>query len=62
MFSLLDAAMAQISLELPFINQLTLQTDGAKSYNNNFYYTMWNILPGCNAQEQKTLCCGIHPH
>ena len=28
-FSLLDAAMAQISLDLPYINQLIIQTDNA---------------------------------
>ena len=35
-FSLLDAAMAQIAEELPFITKLILQTDNAKSYSNNF--------------------------
>ena len=35
-FSLLDAAMSQIHEELPFITELILQTDNAKSYSNNF--------------------------
>ena len=35
-YSLLDAALAQISNELPFISSIILQTDNAKSYNNTF--------------------------
>ena len=35
-FSLLEAALAQINNELPFITNVVLQTDNAKSYNNNF--------------------------
>ena len=35
-FSLLEAALAQINNELPFITSIILQTDNAKSYNNNF--------------------------
>ena len=34
--SLLDAALAQISNELPFISSIILQTDNTKSYNNTF--------------------------
>ena len=35
-YSLLDAALAQISDELPFISEIILQTDNAKTYNNAF--------------------------
>ena len=35
-FPLLDAALAQIENELPFITDIVLQTDNAKTYNNVF--------------------------
>ena len=35
-FCLLEAAMAQISHELPFVSSIIVQTDNAKSYNNAF--------------------------
>ena len=43
-FSLLDAAMAQIAEELPFITKLILQTDNAKSYSNNFLLCAISVL------------------
>ena len=36
-FSLLEAALAQIKQELPFITNIILQTDNVKSYNNVFF-------------------------
>ncbi len=43
-FSLLDAAMSQIHQELPFITELLLQTDNAKSYSNNFLLCVISLL------------------
>ena len=43
-FSLLDAAMSQIHEELPFITELILQTDNAKSYSNNFLLCAISLL------------------
>ena len=45
--SLLDAALAQISQELPFINSIVLQSDNAKAYNNVF---MLCAIPLINAK------------
>ena len=43
-FSSLDAAMSQIHEELPFITELILQTDNAKSYSNNFLLCAISLL------------------
>ena len=43
-FSLLDAEMAQIAEELPFITKLILQTDNTKSYSNNFLLCAVSVL------------------
>ena len=44
LFSLLDASMSQIHEELPFITELILQTDNAKSYSNNFLLCAISLL------------------
>ena len=59
--SLLDAAMAQISRELPFINELILQTDNAKSYSNNLLLCGISLL-NVIYKGGGTPCCRIHPH
>ena len=45
--SLLDAALAQIVQELPFITSIILQSDNAKAYNNIF---MLCAIPLLNAK------------
>ena len=53
-FSLLDAAMSQIHQELPFITELVLQTDNAKSYSNNFLLCAISLLNVLN--KHNSLC------
>ena len=41
---MLDATISQIHEELPFITELLLQTDSAKSYSNNFLLCVISLL------------------
>ena len=43
-FALIDSAMNQISEELPFITDIIVQTDNAKSYNNTFLLCAIQVL------------------
>ena len=43
-FSLLDMTMAQIANKLPFLTNIVLQTDNAKTYNNTFCCAQYHFL------------------
>ena len=45
--SLLDAALKQISIDLPFISEITLQSDNANSYQNTFLICAIALLNSC---------------
>ena len=45
--SLLDATLKQISVDLPFIGHITLQSDNANSYQNIFLICVIALLNSC---------------
>ena len=45
--SLLDATLKQISIDLPFISEITLQSDNANSYQNTFLICVIALLNSC---------------
>ena len=59
-FSLLDAAMSQIHEELPFITELILQTDNAKSYSNNFLLCAISLLNVVHEHNSLSIIEFIH--
>ena len=59
-FSLLDAAMSQIHEELPFITELILQTDNAKSYSNNFLLCAISLLNVVHEHNSLSIIEFVH--
>jgi len=59
-FSLLDAALQQIKLNLPFITELILQSDNANCYQNNFIVCSIGLLNACYEARGLKIIQFIH--
>ena len=59
-YSLLDAALGQVSNEMPFVSSIILQTDNAKSYNNTFLLCAIPLLNITYQQDGLSITEFIH--
>ena len=59
-YSLLNAALGQVSNEMPFVSSTILQTDNAKSYNNTFLLCAIPLLNITYQQDGLSITEFIH--
>ena len=59
-FSLLDAALQQIKLNLPFISESILQSDNTNCYQNNFIVCSIGLLNACHEAQGLKIIQLIH--
>ena len=59
-FSMLDAALQQIKINLPFITELILQSDNANCYQNNFIVCSIGLLNACHEKRGLRVIQFVH--
>ena len=59
-FSMIDAALQQIKVNLPFLTELILQSDNANCYQNNFLVCAIALLNACHQSRGLRIIQFVH--